>query len=495
MRRAAAGIVALSAVAGLAVGLPGALGHRPLPTSACPGGSTAVTFKDSWTVIKMPAPLAQIETHAAGGLDGKRMLVSDGRKVMRSADGGCTWADSFDVDSVPGEGKPLAGNAPSVAQLVVPAGGDRALMLLDGVGRAAASRMMASDDGGVTWKDAGAGLPAVGGFRDVVSAPGDGRVLYLTVSYNDTLAEQDTQGVTGGLYGSTDGGATWTLRSRGVPIQRLVVDPANASELWAVRSTHAVERSIDGGAEWSPVSVVGGPAIPWRDIAIARRSGNPATVVLAASDTATADVSAIVGSQDGGRTWIPLPTGSLGPIAGLGFGNSPSQILFVSASDSTAFHGPGIYAFDFGQRRWRDIDDVQLVGLREPRSIQLDPATRGHPGLMGVELRRDAPGEDPPAPDLIARYTPPDPPPTEQRLLRARCVRRPGSGGPATDRRRSQPGLRGPRQARDVRARRPVGRPHARDGQPPAARRAPASNPAPARRRTTSSTPPTAWIA
>jgi photosystem II stability/assembly factor-like uncharacterized protein len=418
MRRAAAGIVALSAVVGLALGLPAALGHRPVPTSICPGGSDAVQFKDSWTMIKMPAPLAQIETHAAGGLNGKHLLASDGRKVMRSDDGGCTWADSFDVDSVPGEGKPLAGNAPSVALLVFPNGGDRALMVLDGVGRAAASRMMASDDGGKTWKQAGDGLPALGGFRDLVAAPSDGRNLYLRVDFSDTLAEQDTQGVTGALYGSNDGGATWTQRSRGVPIQSLAVDPQSAAELWAVRATHEVVRSKDGGATWSEVTTLPGQAIHWREVALARHNGGPATIVLAASDTAAADVSVIVGSQDDGRTWIPLPTDGLGPIAGLAFGNSPSQILFVSASDSTAFHGPGIHAFDFGQRRWRDIDDEQLIGFREPRSIQLDPVTRGHPGLVGVELRRDAPGEDPPVPDLIARYTPPDPPPTEEPLGR-----------------------------------------------------------------------------
>jgi hypothetical protein len=420
MRGAAAGIVALSAVAGLAVGLPAAVGHRPVPTSKCADGSQAVLFKDSWTMIKMPAPLTQIETHAAGGLDGKRLLVSDGRRVMRSADGGCTWAESFDVesDSIPGEGKPLAGNAPSVAQLVFPDGGDRALMLVDGVGRAAASRMLASDDGGVTWTQAGDGLPALGGFRDLVAAPSDAKHLYLTVGYNDTVGEQDTQGLTGGLYASSDGGANWSQRSGGGPIQRLAVDPGNANWLWVVRATHTVERSTDGGTNWAPVTVLPGQAIPWQDVAIARRQGQPATIILAASASLAADVSTIVASQDDGHSWLPLPTDGLGPIAGITFGNSPSQILFVSASDSTAFHGPGIQAFDFGQRRWRDIDDEQLIGFREARSINLDPATRGHPGLLGVELRRDAPGENPPVPDMIARYTPPDPPPADDRLAR-----------------------------------------------------------------------------
>ncbi|MEA2272661.1 MAG: Photosynthesis system assembly factor, partial [Solirubrobacteraceae bacterium] len=331
-----------------------------------------------------------------------------------------TWAQSFDIesDSVPGEGKPLQGNAPSVSELVFPSGGDRAFMLLDGVGRAAASRLMASDDGGVTWRDSGQGLPGLGGFRDLVGAPSQASRLYLVVSYNDSLGDNDPAGLSGGLYSSSDGGATWALASRGAQIERLAVDPQSPADVWAVRTTHAVDRSLDSGKTWV-TQAISGPSnqrAPWRDIALAHPRGQEATIVLVGSPSRLANASIVAGSIDGGHLFTDLPTDGLGPIAGVTFGNSRTQILFVAGSASTAFRGPGLLAYDLRQQRWRDIDDEQLVSFREPRSIHLDPATRGHPGLNGIELRRDAPGVDPPVPDMIARYTPPDPPPTDDPL-------------------------------------------------------------------------------
>src|SRR5207248_1932460 len=64
-----------------------------------------------------------------------------------------------------------------------------------------------------------------------------------------------------------------------------------------------------------------------------------------------------------------------------------------------------------------------LESLRETRPVQLSAAARGHEGLGAVQFRRDAPGETPPLPDLIARYTPPDPPAGDPSLLdRMRCT-------------------------------------------------------------------------
>ena len=51
-----------------------------------------------------------------------------------------------------------------------------------------------------------------------------------------------------------------------------------ADLVWAVRTTHAVERSGDGGTTWAPVNPAPAQTIPWRDVAVARRPGQEATV-------------------------------------------------------------------------------------------------------------------------------------------------------------------------------------------------------------------------
>jgi hypothetical protein len=420
---------ALAAVAAsvlMTAGLPTAGGHYPPgPVHPCPGGTNAVERKGPWTTIRTPAPLTQLVTHAAGGLDGKVVLASDGRKVMRSNDGGCTWSESFDIEisSLPGEGRPAGGSAPSVAAVTFPAGRGQAFLLLDGVGRAAASRLLTSQDGGATWEQSGRGLPAASGFRDLVGAPSDAKTLYLTAGVADAIGDNDPAGATGLLYGSDDGGASWTLRSTGPQIDRVVVDPLAPRTLYAVRATHAVQRSTDGGRTWLGISIRAGDSeggstdTSWRDIAVDRVPGRPATIVVVASPTRIASVSRVVASVDGGNVFVELPTNELGPVSGVSFGSSPSQLIFVAGSDSSAFRGPGLLLFDLGQQRWRDVDDLSLVSLREPRAFGLDPATRGHEGLRALELRRDAPGADPPLPDLIARYTPPDPPPGDPNLL------------------------------------------------------------------------------
>src|SRR3954447_21562017 len=97
----------------------------PGPEKPCPGGTDAVLNKPaSWFVIKAPPGMSHIVTHAAGRPDGTWVLASDGSKVMRSEDGGCSWKPSFSVTTLDtGDAHAL----PEVAMLVFPDGGDVAL--------------------------------------------------------------------------------------------------------------------------------------------------------------------------------------------------------------------------------------------------------------------------------------------------------------------------------------------------------------------------------
>jgi hypothetical protein len=397
VRRALAAVVALGLIG---LWLPRAESHLPpRPGRPCPGETDAVQTSGQWETIK--APLESLTGHAAGGIDGKRVLATDGHVIKRSGDGGCTWSDSYDAGVL------------DVEAVAFPGGGERAYAVLSGVARSAAGRLLVSDDGGAHWRSTGAGLPAVGGFRELA---GYGDQLYLTT---------DIAGLDGSLYASSDGGTHWARVGGGSPILSVAVDPLDARTLYVVRTDHSVERSDDGGATFAALTLpstadinLDDPGAPdrdhsWREVVVAHTKHREAVVVVAAAPSAAASVTRIAASNDSGKSFRDLPTDGLGPIGGLGFGNSPAQILFAAGSDSTAFRGAGLLAFDLGEQEWRDVDDLELGSLREPSGVHLSVALRGHADYDDVELRRDAAGQ----PDLIARYTPPDPPPGDPGLL------------------------------------------------------------------------------
>jgi hypothetical protein len=437
-RQHAAVAATFAACAALAALTPAAGGHRPAgPTEPCGAGNPAVRAKGAWTTIQAPADLAgPITTHAAGGTDARYLLASDGATVQRSSDGGCTWQPSYDAaaDGIPGVGV-VPGVTPSVREVTYPSGsGTRGVLVLDGVGGELAARMLLTDDQGATWRPGGDGLPAVGRITSVVGMAALPDVVYATVS---TGAD-----ATGALYASTDGGATFAQRSSGSVVRRLAVDPLDADRVWAVRADGTVARSGDGGRTFLALTLPTRDGVPatneaeqllagtepdpdkaWRDIAVAHAPGRPAVVALAAAFSADAAVFRVLASIDGGKTFLDLPTEGLGPAAGLAFGNSDAQLLMAGASGSTAFRGPGLHVYDLGETAWRDVDDQDLIGLREVRTVRLDGARRGHDGLVGLQLRQDTSGGQgtTSGAPVIARYEPPDASPGAL-VTRTNCV-------------------------------------------------------------------------
>jgi photosystem II stability/assembly factor-like uncharacterized protein len=387
MRRAGAIALALALLlAGLSIG-GGA-------TAAAP--CEAVQQEDSWRTIKAPPGFdGRLTAVAAGGNDGSLVLASDGDTVLRSDDGGCQWEPSYAVSGATG-----VDGLPRVVQLLVPEGGGPALMVVDGIGRAGGSNVLTSGNGGKDWAEA-TGLPSDGGIRKLVAA-NDGDTRYLTTGVADAVGEVDNVGVTGTVYASKDGGATWAQASRGPQIADLEVDPRAPSRIYAVRSNRQVVVSADGGGTWE---VLNAPTAPWRDIAVQRLPDQPATVAISASESPEANTSRVAVSDKGGSGWTTISNEGLGPPGGLVFGAVPGQLYAAGASTQTTFRGPGLRHFD--SNRWVDVDTAfSLDSLRDPVRV---PAAGTNKALY---FRRDHP--DAAKPDLIARF---DPPPADNDRL------------------------------------------------------------------------------
>jgi photosystem II stability/assembly factor-like uncharacterized protein len=118
-----------------------------------------------------------------------------------------------------------------------------------------------STDGGTTWRQLTAGLPAVI-QANLGVAPSNSRILYATVAGTtpDTPAARSTTGVVG-FYKSVDAGEHWSLagpqdprplgRIGGGDLPTIAVDPKDENVVYS--SSTVFWRTEDGGLTWSAV--------------------------------------------------------------------------------------------------------------------------------------------------------------------------------------------------------------------------------------------------
>lgn len=145
-----------------------------------------------------------------------------------------------------------------------------------------------STDGGTTWKEISAGIPAENrGHIGIAVAPTNRNRVYAIVDAKE-----------GGLFVSNDAGATWTRVSsdkriwdRGWYFDKVTVDPKNADVVYVMNTS--VYRSTDGGKSWTAIKGAPG-GDDYHQLWI--NPNDPKRMVLAS------DQGAIV-TVDGAMTW------------------------------------------------------------------------------------------------------------------------------------------------------------------------------------------------
>ena len=151
--------------------------------------------------------------------------------------------------------------------------------------------ILTSADGGTTWtRHAGTAL--------------DGRTVTEIVVHpaNANVAWAATAG--GGVFQTSDGGATWVPASNGLPdttVMSLAGDPNHAKVLYAGTVGSGVFRSIDGGASWQASSAGMDPNEPIGAVVVDPVRSN---VVYAGSWS-----SGVFMSEDWGEVWRPINHG------------------------------------------------------------------------------------------------------------------------------------------------------------------------------------------
>ncbi len=212
------------------------------------------------------------------------------RGVFRSTDGGQTWQKALYKDEHTGA-VDLAfdpGNPQTVYAVLWQA---RQGPWENGAFSGPNSGLFRSTDGGATWTQLTAGLPSFAqglGRIGIGIAPGDPSRMYALVESREN----------GGLYRSDDAGASWKLvnreqriSGRGNDFACVRADPKNKDVVYVANTS--TYRSVDGGQTFTAIKGAPG-GDDYHTIWI--NPTNPAIILLASDQGATITVN-------GGATW------------------------------------------------------------------------------------------------------------------------------------------------------------------------------------------------
>jgi hypothetical protein len=163
-------------------------------------------------------------------------------------------------------------------------------------------------DGGETWSPIGGSLtdPTPPSLTGIAVDPVTPTRVYATARV----------GLDGGLYRSTDAGASWSFTRLGV-LNAVAIDPATPSTIYAVGD--GIRKSSDAGANWTEVQTF----------------PNFACVAIAPSSPSTVYAGGLK-STDGGATWKTVFSNS-GSVLAVAIHPTMPNIVYLGVDDAGVF--------------------------------------------------------------------------------------------------------------------------------------------------------------
>lgn len=308
---------------------------------------------ESWQLTKRQ----RVDDIAVDPADPERVYFVDGDEILRSQDGGLTFATTYP-----------ANRQGSVTR--IECGADGVVYAPDG------AKMYRSDDHGQTWR-------ALGSFPGIVDAtttfvtrvavdPADSRVVYVSLYDHGVFVSRDAgatwqslsaepvfvhtidievdrsnplrlwAATNTGIYRSNTGGADW-IRTFDGGAYHVEIDSVDSQLLYAVPVGTSVIRTTDGGANWSTL-----PQNFGNSLGAARIALHPSI-----SGRMIANSDGVWLSQDGGAHWLRGNTGYVGSFVNRIVPAIGTSGLHVAAGPS------GIHRLD-SDRTVRAVDNDRL---------------------------------------------------------------------------------------------------------------------------------------
>ena len=370
----------------------------------------------TWVPI-LSQPFGGILGYPAIAASGNRVILTRGDGIWTSSDGGATFSAGLSRDLTwvafdPAEPTHVIASSSGGSVATSDDGGftwtsgDTGLTQYQGYGLAidpvapghllaAASEVgfLSSDDAGSGWQKRG-GLSVSGiavaedrlgtiylGTHTGLLVSHDAGATFVPTSISsgeiDALSVSPLDGAvfagasTGGLFESTNQGATWTDLSSSLPdstINAIAIPPASPRTIYVGTNTVGVWRSSDAGVSWHATALGSG----WVN-ALATDPAEPATVY---AGTCGNDSTNVLKTVDGGATWTDsgtgLPTHCLNGIVA---DPQDTHLVYATSAGLGAFGsadgGASWYALSYG------LADGALFGL-----VIDEPGTHLHAGSM-----------------------------------------------------------------------------------------------------------------
>lgn len=248
-------------------------------------------------------------THSKDGTD--VWAVGDSGRVLRSLDGGSTYAastvGSFHLRAVAHRGLTvmLVGDGGRVWRSTDNGGNFSELVLggmrLRGIAAPTATDAIVVGDGGSIFRSTDGGAV----WNPVTSGTSSDLYAVAFSSATDGIAVGDL----GTALKTTDGGANWTPVSLGLTARLLAVS-AEGTRAWIVGERGVAQKSIDGGSSFTPVN-----------LGLDARSDVRAVALAAGGEVWVAGGGGFVRrSIDDGATWVFVRHAMHSPISGLSLG-------------------------------------------------------------------------------------------------------------------------------------------------------------------------------
>jgi hypothetical protein len=168
-----------------------------------------------------------------------------------------------------------------------------------------------STDGGTSWSASFTGQDSDGTIFTLAIDPRNSNIVYATTSNDCGTESLGSIGAGGKLHKSVDGGTNWShslFKRMGVfpgCVLELVVDPQNSGHLYAAFLYGGVFKSTDAGATWNAANsglIPGNAVAVYNAVALAIDPVSPSTVYTVSS-------SGVFKSSDGGMSWNPASSG------------------------------------------------------------------------------------------------------------------------------------------------------------------------------------------
>lgn len=268
------------------------------------------------------------------------MLATNGKDVLRTENGGCSWTTVFSVTGTTPLDYGFRGDAATIESIHVSRSlqsrGRVLLVVEERTQGAVRPFVVRSENGKNGWAPGNVGLPPAGDPEALVLNQADPGVAYLGVDLGGGTLDL--------VFRSTDGGATWTLRNdltntepnRG--ITNLEGNPLKPDELWAY-GPDGLFRSDDGGATFVSQDQFGNGSVVSVVEVFQAPSRSPIVFAFRSSHR---DVRV---SSDNGKTWLRIDTP--GVVDSAAYGRTPNELLIST--------GGRVHFFDHTTTGWPEL--------------------------------------------------------------------------------------------------------------------------------------------